>query len=140
MLIILNIFDHSEIKLDKDRPIMKKTIVIGASSKAHRYSNKAVSLLRDYGHEVIAIGNKKGTIKDVTIETEKIKVDDVDTITLYLSAQNQIEFYDYIIGLHPKRIIMNPGTENDDLKGLAIKNNIEVIEHCTLVMLNLNHY
>lgn len=116
---------------------MKKTVVIGASSKLHRYSNKAVSLLRDYGHEVIAIGNRNGKIKDIDIITHKVHADNIDTISLYLSAKNQIEFYEYIISLAPKRVIMNPGTENPELKILAEENNIEVIEHCTLVMLNL---
>lgn len=119
---------------------MKKTVVIGASSKLHRYSNKAVSLLRDYGHEVIAIGNRNGKIKDIDIITHKVHADNIDTISLYLSAKNQIEFYEYIISLAPKRIIMNPGTENPELKILAEENNIEVIEHCTLVMLNLGNY
>jgi len=116
---------------------MKKTIVIGASLKSHRYSNKAVRLLTDYGHAVIAIGSKTGQIEDIEIYTEKIKVDNVDTITIYLSPKRQIDYYDYILNLKPKRIIMNPGTENDELKVKALDAGIEVVEHCTLIMLNM---
>ena len=53
-----------------------------------------------------------------------------------MDQKHQIEYYDYLIGLKPKRIIFNPGTENDELKDLCIKNNIEIIEHCTMIMLN----
>ena len=46
---------------------------------------------------------------------------DIDTVTLYLNPGHQKEYYDYIISLHPKRIIFNPGAENDELAELAIK-------------------
>ena len=48
--------------------------------------------------------------------------------------------YSYIISLQPKRIIFNPGTENSEFEKLALQNNIEVIEACTLVMLSTNQY
>jgi len=120
---------------------MKKTIVIGASAKENRYSNKAVNLLSDYKHEVIAIGNKEGKIRDINIILEKALIKDVDTVTLYLSEKYQTEYYDYILNqIHPKRIIMNPGTENDELKRLAEEKGIEVVEFCTLVMLNTGRF
>jgi predicted CoA-binding protein len=119
---------------------MKKTLVIGASTKPNRYSYKAVSMLRDYGHEVIAIGNKSGSIKDIEILTTKSKIDNLDTISLYLSDKNQVEYYDYILSLKPKRVIMNPGTENPELSEILKDNNIEVVEHCTLVMLDLGSF
>ena len=120
---------------------MKKTIVLGASTKDYRYSNKAVCLLEDYKHEVIAIGNKEGEIRDVKIITEKLKFDDVDTVTLYLSPKNQLDYYDYILNdITPNRIIMNPGTENQELKELAEAKNILVEIQCTLVMLNMDMY
>ena len=120
---------------------MKKTIVIGASTKDYRYSNKAVCLLDDYRHEVIAIGNRKGKIRDVRIVTDKQKIENVDTVTLYLSPKLQEEYYDYILNdIKPNRIIMNPGTENDELKKLAESKGIEVTKQCTLIMLNIDTY
>jgi hypothetical protein len=59
----------------------------------------------------------------------------VHTITLYLNPQNQKEYYDYILSLQPRRIIFNPGTENDELEKQAQKAGIETVEGCTLVML-----
>ena len=116
---------------------MKKTIVLGASTKDFRYSKKAVCLLDDHGHEVIAIGNKKGKIRDIKVGTKMVIEANIDTITMYLSPTLQVEYYDYILNqILPKRIIMNPGTENKELKTLAEEKGIEVIEHCTLIMLN----
>ncbi|MBC7722381.1 MAG: CoA-binding protein, partial [Pedobacter sp.] len=74
------------------------------------------------------------------IITEHPMLNDVDTVTLYLSPINQKPYYDYIVALHPKRLIFNPGTENDELAALAIANNIQPIEACTLVLLSTGQY
>jgi len=70
----------------------------------------------------------------------KPKVDNIHTITLYLNPGNQKEYYNYIIELAPKRLIFNPGSENQELIELAMQNNIEVAIACTLIMLNTNNY
>jgi uncharacterized protein len=118
----------------------KKTLVIGASENPARYSNMAINRLKSHQHSVVAIGNKKGTVAGIPIGTEKIHEDDIDTVTLYLNPALQKEYYDYIISLHPKRIIFNPGTENDELVELAAKNNIQPVEACTLVLLSTGQY
>ena len=118
----------------------KKTLVIGASDNPERYSNLAINRLKNNQHPVVAIGNKKGTVAGVTIETEKIPLSDIDTVTLYLNPALQKEYYDYIISLHPKRIIFNPGTENDELAELALQQGIKSVEACTLVMLSTGQY
>jgi len=117
-----------------------KTLVLGASPNPERYSYKAIVSLREKGYEVIAIGKKKGKVEDVEIIQEKLTFDDIDTIAMYLSPENQKEYYDYILSLKPRRIIFNPGTENQELYKIAKEANIEVIEWCVLVMLSLNRY
>ncbi|HUM67204.1 MAG TPA: CoA-binding protein, partial [Chitinophagaceae bacterium] len=67
-------------------------------------------------------------------------IEGVDTDTLYLNPTHQREYYDYIISLKPRRIIFNPGTENEELKKIATKNNIQTLEACTLVMLSTGQY
>jgi predicted CoA-binding protein len=118
----------------------KKTLVLGASPNPARYSYLAVNMLHRYNHPVIGIGRRKGNAGEIEIDTEKKPIEDIDTITLYLNPQNQKQYYDYIISLKPKRIIFNPGTENPELYELARKNNIQVLEACTLVMLSTGQY
>lgn len=118
----------------------KTTVVLGASSNPGRYSYLAINKLRRYGHPVVAIGKRKGKVEDVEIQTDHLPVADVDTITLYLNPNNQKEYYDYIMDLNPKRIIFNPGTENDELIRHARENNIEPVIGCTLVMLSVGTY
>jgi predicted CoA-binding protein len=118
----------------------KKTVVLGASPNPQRYSYLAVQRLRKAGHPVAAIGRKPATVGDVDIITDKAAVEAVDTVTLYLNASNQKEYYDYILSLHPRRIIFNPGAENPELEALASANGIEPMEACTLVLLSTGRY
>lgn len=118
----------------------KTTLVLGASSNPARYSYLAINRLRRSNHPVVAIGRKTGMVADTTLETEQRKIEDLDTITLYLNPANQKQYYQYILDLKPKRIIFNPGTENEELADMAKKEGIEPIEACTLVMLSTGQY
>jgi hypothetical protein len=118
----------------------KKTLVLGASSNPARYSYLAVQRLRAHDHPVVAVGKRVGHVADIDITTDHLPEPDVDTVTLYLNPKNQIEYYDYIMGLKPKRIIFNPGTENEDLIKKAKDNNIQPVIACTLVMLSTGQY
>lgn len=118
----------------------KTTVVMGASLNPSRYSNLAVKKLHSYGHEVIPIGIRDGTIENIPIMKGKPDVKEVDTVTLYLNPQRQREYYDYILNLHPNRIIFNPGAENPELEKLAEEKGIETLDACTLVLLSTGQY
>lgn len=118
----------------------KKTVVLGASDNTERYSNMAVKKLLAHKHTVTAIGNKEGNINDTKIIKGMPVINDVDTVTLYLNPANQKPYYDYIFSLKPKRIIFNPGTENEELEKLADEKGIKTMEACTLVLLSTNQY
>ena len=118
----------------------KKTLVLGASANPARYSYLAINRLHNSGHPIVAIGKKKSVVNGVEITTEKPVINDIDTVTLYLSPANQKEYYNYILTLKPKRIIFNPGAENDELFDLAKANNIKSIEACTLVLLSTGQF
>jgi predicted CoA-binding protein len=122
---------------------MKKTVVIGATDNPDRYAYKATIALQGKKHEVVPVGMKDGEIKGlkmININNDKIAIEDVDTVTLYVGPRNQPFWYDYIIGLKPKRVIFNPGTENSEFEKMLRQNNIEPVEACTLVMLSVGTY
>jgi len=120
--------------------MVRKTLILGASENPKRYSNIAIKRLKSIGVEVKAIGRRRGIVEDILIETNLIKFEDIHTVTLYLSAKNQPEFYNYIIGLQPKRVLFNPGTENPYFEQLLTKNNINFERACTLVLISLDAY
>lgn len=118
----------------------KPTAVIGASDNPSRYSFIATNRLRDHGHTVFPIGIKPGQINGLDIITGKPDLKEIDTVTLYVGPQNQPAWAEYIINLHPRRIIFNPGTENPEMMETFRHNNIECVEACTLVMLSIGNY
>ena len=119
---------------------MKKTLVLGATNNPERYAFLAVQRLLRHGHEVVPVGIRSGQVEGLEILNGTPAVDDVDTVTLYVGPDRQPAYYDYILSLHPKRIIFNPGTENDELQELAAENGIKTLEACTLVMLQTGQY
>ena len=118
----------------------KKTLVIGASTNPERYSYLAVQKLTAYEHPVVALGLKKGLIGNTAIETERKPFEQIDTVTLYINPFHQKDYYNYILSLQPKRIIFNPGTENDELLEMAQQQGIDTMEACTLVLLSTGQY
>ena len=118
----------------------KKTLVLGASDNPARYSYLAVNKLRSQGYPVVAIGSKPSRVADIDVQTEKKPQEGVDTVSLYLNPIHQKEYYDYILSLHPRRIIFNPGAENEELELLAQKNHIQTMEACTLVLLSTGQF
>lgn len=118
----------------------KKTLVLGASVNPSRYSFLAVNKLREKGHDVVALGKHVGKVGDVDIEADQKPIDNLDTVTVYLNANNQKEYYKYILSQHPKRIIFNPGAENQELEDLASQNGIATQKACTLVLLSTGQY
>ena len=118
----------------------KKTVILGASDNPARYSYLALNRLKNNGHPIVAIGRKESVVNGVPINKGTPGEKDVDTVTLYLNPDHQKMYYDYIISLNPKRIIFNPGTENDELASLAENNGIKTLEACTLVMLSTGQY
>ncbi len=119
---------------------MKKTLIIGASTDPDRYAYKAAHMLTSRGHQIVNIGIKKGEVAGVSIEKPDTIYHDIDTITLYIGPATQPQYFDYIVATKPKRVVFNPGTENEVLEELLDKHQIEYTEACTLVLLSTGQY
>ena len=120
----------------------KLTLVVGATDNPERYAYRAADLLQAKGVPMIPIGIKKGVVfgEEILDLRQKPILAGIHTITLYLGPQNQPEWIDYLIGLQPKRIIFNPGTENSLFFQKAEDAGIEALEACTLVMLTTGQF
>ena len=118
----------------------KKTLIIGATDKPERYAYRALHMLKSHSHAVEGIARRAMQVSGVDIQKGKPAFEDIHTITLYLSARFQPEYYDYILQLKPKRVIFNPGTENPELYSILENHGIAYENACTLVMLSTNQY
>ncbi len=110
-----------------------KTMVFGYSDSPDRYSYMAHELLKSYGHESLPINPRhEEELKDLA--------SDIHTLTLYVNPTVSAKFQDLLVGLHPKRVIFNPGTESPELQKKFEKAGSEVVVGCTLVMLRTGQF
>lgn len=108
-----------------------KVLVLGASANPNRISFSLIKLLRNRGYELYAIGNRKGQVENIIVHEEHDRTATADIVTVLLEAKKQRKFYDYILSLKPKKLVLHPGSENPELEFLAQKNQIEVLKGCT---------
>ncbi len=125
-----------------NQPSAAQTVaILGASPKPDRYAYQALQLLHEYGHRTLPINP---VFEEILGEKCYPGISDapgpIDTVTLYLGETRSTPLIDEIIGVKPRRIIMNPGAENSALAAKAEEAGIEVVEGCTLVMLRTGQF
>ena len=109
---------------------------MGASHKPERYSNKAIRLLREHGHEVVPVHPRLDTVEGLPVAHQLGEIDGkVDTLTLYVGPDISSVAAEAIVGLNPGRVIFNPGTENPELEARLDQAGIPHEQACTLVLL-----
>lgn len=121
----------------------KPTLIAGFSPRPGRYSLMAYEALKRNGHTVYLMNNRGGSFEGHSIFRfcpDTLKPGDVHTITLYMRAIHQQNYYECFLNLKPQRIIFNPGTENPVLRELCVHHGVEPLEGCTLVMLSTGQY
>jgi predicted CoA-binding protein len=115
--------------------------VLGASNKPERYSFKAVRLLREKGHTPYPVHPALEEVDGLPAFHSLSAIPaPVDTITVYLSARNQQPIADELLGSGARRVIFNPGAENPELADLLRQRGKEVLQACTLVLLNTGQF
>lgn len=121
---------------------MEKTVIIGSVPKPAKYSSEAAFRLDAKGYDFVPLGIQEGEVSGRKILNiyDFPEIEEVDTITLYINSKRQKPFYDYMLNLKPRRIIFNPGTENQEFRKMVEERNIEAVEGCTLVMLSIGIY
>ncbi len=118
----------------------KKTLVFGASLNKFRSSYQALIKLIQMQYNVVAIGGREGQILGVPIVKGHPELKDIHTITIYMGEKMQEEHEDYLLSIHPKRIIFNPGAENRRLAEKAREKDIITENACTSVLLSIGEF
>ena len=122
-------------------PENQRVVVVGASPNPERYSNRAVRLLVQHGHEVVPINPVASSIEGLPVVPKLEQVNgNVDTVTLYVSAKISSAMEGPLADLEPGRVIFNPGAENPALRATLEAKGIETEEACTLVLLTTNQF
>ncbi len=118
-----------------------KVAVLGASTNEERYSFMAVRMLKEYGHKPVPV-HPAGHVVDGITAVKGLDgiADSIDTLTVYVNPKISSGEYDNILKLKPRRVVFNPGAENNELAEKLKAAGFEVIEACTLVMLRTDQF
>lgn len=114
--------------------------ILGASDDKDRYSYMAFNLLKSLGHDPIPVHPRIKVIEGVQVFSDLNLAPKAHTLTLYVNPELQNKMQESILSYAPKRVIFNPGTENQPLKEKLEKLGIETVEACTLVMLKTGQF
>jgi hypothetical protein len=119
----------------------QRVVVMGASHKPERYSNQAVRLLHEHGHEVVPVHPLLDTLEGLPVAHRLGDIQgNVDTLTLYVGPDISSAAADSILALKPARVIFNPGTENPALETRLDQAGIAHERACTLVLLRTGQF
>lgn len=119
----------------------QKVTVLGASSNPDRYSNKALLLLNEKGHDVYPVNPGLDKIGDFSVYSSIDDInDEIDTLTIYVKPSILEKNVESIIKLAPKRVIFNPGTESEEISNQFEKSGIQTLKACTIVLLNTEQF
>ncbi len=120
----------------------RKTVaVLGASPKPARYSHKAIVALKAAGYHVLPVNPGQTQIDGLTCYPDLAACPDkIDTITVYVNPSILVRRVDDMIRVQPRRVILNPGTESDEVIDRLEGAGIQVLRDCTLVMLSVGTF
>lgn len=119
----------------------ERVAVLGASPKKDRYSNKAVSLLIEKGHDVVPIHPVEKEIEGIKCVKSISEIEgEIDTLTVYVNPRLVLKFAEDIKNLSPSRVILNPGTDTEESIAALKKYGLNVVKACTLVLLNTGQF
>lgn len=110
--------------------------ILGASDKPDRFAYKAFQMLKEYGHRPVPVSPKMTNLEGTPVVASLKQVaEPVDTLTMYVGPERSTALREEILALRPRRVIFNPGSENAELAQALQSSGVDVVEHCTLVML-----
>lgn len=122
--------------LDSDDVMGKTVAVLGATQNPDRYAYRAMRALLHHGYQAIPVNPAFEEVLGCSCRKSIAHIEGpIDTVTMYVGAARSEPLIPEIIAAKPRRIIFNPGAENENLAAAAEQNGIEVARGCTLVML-----
>jgi len=121
---------------------MEVVAVVGASKDPSRYSYKALEMLVNHGHKPIPVNPHEEHIQGLRVVhgLRDLIGQKIDTVTIYVNPSISSLLETDLITLRPRRVIFNPGAENQKLSEVLLKNGVKTENACTLVLLQTGQY
>ncbi len=115
--------------------------ILGATDEPTKYANMAQHNLQEAGHTVFPVNPNKDTVDGLKVYHRLEDIPEkIDTVTVYVRPSVLQSLTDDILAVHPRRVIMNPGTENEQVAEVLEEHGVEVVHACTLVLLHTGQF
>lgn len=120
---------------------MKTVVILGASDKPERYSNKVLALLVKEGYAVLPVHPILDTILGIPVVHDLSGIArQPDVLTVYVNQERSTSLMADILALAPRVAIFNPGAENEIVENELTRNGTRVIHACSLVLLTTGRF
>ena len=120
---------------------IENVAILGASNKTDRYSYKALNMLMEKDHNVYPVHPILESINEQKVFPSLNDIEDeIHSLTIYVGPQRITPLIGDIVNLNPGRVILNPGTESEELKAALEEAKIPYLEACTLVLLRTGQF
>jgi hypothetical protein len=98
-------------------------------------------MLREYGYRVIPVHPVQEEIEGIpAVASLELIHEPVDTVSVYVGPARGAQLAPGFLALHPRRVILNPGAESEELERALLEDGIEVECACTLVLLRTGSF
>lgn len=121
---------------------MPETVaILGASDHYEAFSYAAIGALEEQGHHILLVNPRYEQIDGTPCYKSLSEYPgDVDTVSIYVAPKILKNLMSEILAAKPKRVIFNPGTEDEAAMEEFEKQGILTQKACTLKLLKNRQY
>jgi predicted CoA-binding protein len=113
--------------------------VIGASNDRAKFGNKAVRAYSAHGHRVFPVNLRQKTIEGLPAFRSILDIPEkLDVVLVYLPPEVTLRVLPDIAKAAPKRLFLNPGSEDDAVVARAEELGLEAILACSIIAIGDN--
>ena len=114
---------------------MSKTVaVIGASSKRHKFGNKALRAYLSQGYRVFAINPNEEQVEGIKTYASVLDVPEpIDMATVYVPGHIGVRVMEDIAKKGIPEVWLNPGADDDEVVERAKALGVRIIQACSIM-------
>jgi predicted CoA-binding protein len=114
---------------------MSKTVaVIGASSKRHKFGNKALRAYLSQGYRVFAINPNEEQVEGIKTYASVLDVPEpIDMATVYVPGHIGVRVMEDIAKKGIPEVWLNPGADDDNVVERAKALGVRIIQACSIM-------
>jgi uncharacterized protein len=114
---------------------MSKTVaVIGASSKRHKFGNKAVRAYVSQGYHVLPINPNEEQVEGIRTYASVLDVPEpIDMATVYVPGHIGVRVMEDIAKKGIPEVWLNPGADDDEVVERAKALGVRIIQACSIM-------